>query len=61
MIKDEETSNQLLLVTAALFAVRIFRSPLTEARPDADRDIEAKRAALDAAAIIKAVDEVEFD
>ncbi len=61
LMDTDEARNQLLLVTAALFAVRLFRSPMETHQPQADRDTEAKRSALDAAAIIKAVAEVELD
>jgi hypothetical protein len=59
---DNETDarNQLLLVTAALFAVRLFRSPLENASEN-DRELQARGSALDAAAIIKAVSEVDLD
>ncbi len=55
---NDESRNQLLCIATAIFAVRIFRSPLTEARPDGDRNLEATRAALDAAAIMAAVGKI---
>lgn len=50
--------EKLLLLTAGLFAVRLFRAP-AGTRPDDNRDFEAHRAALDAKAIIKAVDDID--
>jgi len=51
---SDDEHNQLLLLTAALFAVRLFRDGEAQQRQES-----AKRAALDAQAIIAAVAKVE--
>lgn len=55
----DDARNQLLILTAALYAVRLFRSPYLSSTFEQDRVIEAQRSALDAVAIIAAVDAVD--
>lgn len=49
-----ERKDKLTLLAAAFFAVRLFRDVPGPTQPE--RELEAKRAALDADALLKAVE-----
>lgn len=55
---NEDEQDKLLMLAAAFYAVRLFRSPVGLDRPEADRDVECRRAALDAKSLLNAVKQI---